>query len=51
MLALLDTTLLMSFLTIYNLLGQYSFQEVIFLNGANDFLSLTYSSKKKMELL
>ena len=35
------------FLTIYNLLGQYSFQEVIFLNGANDFLSLTYSSKKK----
>jgi len=35
------------FLTIYNLLGQYSFQEVIFMNGANDFLSLTYSSKKK----
>ena len=35
------------FITLYNLLGQYSFQEVIFLNGANDFLSLTYSSKKK----
>ena len=35
------------FLILYNLLGQYSFQEVIFLNGANDFLSLTYSSKKK----
>lgn len=35
------------FITLYNLLGQYSFQEVIFLNGANDFLSLTYSKEKK----
>ena len=32
---------------IYNLLGSYSFQEVIILNGANDFLSLTFSNQKK----
>ena len=29
------------FLTIYHLLGKYNFQEIIFLNGFNDFLSLT----------
>ncbi len=35
------------FLTIYHLLGKYNFQEIIFLNGFNDFLSLTYSSEEK----
>ena len=35
------------FLMIYNLFGNYDFQEIIFFNGWNDFMSATYSKKDK----
>ncbi len=35
------------YLMIYNLLGNFKFQNIIFFHGANDFLSYVYSKNKK----
>ena len=35
------------FMMSYNLLGKFNFQEIIFMNGVNDFLSLVYSTDYK----
>ena len=35
------------YIMIYNLLGNFKFQNIIFFHGANDFLSYVYSKNKK----